>query len=225
MMQLVLVEDNVELRDLTARFLQGEGYQVQALGSVEELSGLRGLPQLYIIDLNLPGASGYRLIQDLRQASETVGIIIVSARDRGADLQRGYEYGADIYLTKPVDPDLLLAAVRRLETRLGAERVTRAGAVVDASAGGLALGDAWVDLSEAEIRLLHQLQVAGSHGLARWEIAQCLDLDLAPETDNAQEARISRLRRKLRQVGLEGPLIRARRNLGYVLLTTLRFRY
>jgi len=103
---VAIIEDDDELRELTRQFLCAEGFHAVGVASAEELSEVAVLPSLYIVDLNLPGTDGYTLIRRLREVCPTAGVVVFSARDRTVDVTRGYEVGADIYLTKPVDPTI-----------------------------------------------------------------------------------------------------------------------
>jgi DNA-binding response OmpR family regulator len=222
-MRIALIEDNIELQEMTARFLRQHGYQVMGVAAAEELAELCAAPDLYLVDLNLPTISGYALIERIRATAPDVGIIVTSARERNEDITRGYEIGADVYLTKPIDPDLLLAAVKRLEKRTLHSPERPDTAIVYQSSRTLQRGDEAVRLSEAECRLLYQLRLAGSDGLERWELMELLGLDLDQDTQNTLEVRITRLRRKLRAVGLHGEVLAAVRNLGYRLTANLEF--
>ena len=221
---LALVEDHLELRDYTARFLRGEGYQVIELADAEEMGELSVIPDLYIIDLNLPTISGYQLIERIRQTAEQVGIIVVSARDRSEDISRGYGVGADVYLPKPVDPDVLLAAVKRLESRTLNSAAGRSSLRVDRSRQLMEWRGETVRLSASEVRLLYQLSLAGQRGLERWEVMELLEMDPERGLSNALEVRISRLRGKFRGLGIEGDCIGTIRHRGYCLLEPISFR-
>jgi len=123
-LSIVLVEDNDDLRDLTADALRAEGHRVTALACAEELEDrARGVAaDLFLIDLNLPGEDGFSLSRRIRKAQPLVGIVIVSAR---SDLQGkvdGYECGADWYLPKPVPIEELLAAISSFARRSHATR-------------------------------------------------------------------------------------------------------
>jgi DNA-binding response OmpR family regulator len=220
---IAIVEDNIELQDMTARFLRGQGYQVAGLAAAEELAELIQAPDIFLVDLNLPTISGYDLIERLRRTAPNVGIIVTSARERSEDITRGYEIGADVYLTKPIDPDLLLAAVKRIERRTirSAERADFA--TVDPSSRLLRRHSEEVRLSEPECRLLYQLSLAGIDGLERWEIMELLGMDLNQDGQNTLEVRMTRLRSKLRAVGLDGELLTAVRSRGYRLAANLEF--
>jgi len=220
---VAVVEDHDELRDYTVRFLRAEGYTVVEAAIADELFESDRIPDIYIVDLNLPLVSGFELIERLRRFSVDAGIIIVSARDRTSDMTHGYGVGADIYLAKPVDPDVLLAALRRLETRYLNRMDRGRHCLVDRHCSQVRFGDNAVDLSAAEVKVLHHLNLAGNAGLERWELMEILDMEPEGENLNALEVRISRLRRKLKSAGLTGQTIGAVRHRGYRLLVPMHF--
>lgn len=122
-LNIVLVEDHDLLRTVTESVLTGAGHKVLALGCAEEvdeaLSGMN--PDLYILDLNLPGEDGISLARRIRRSHPRVGIIMTTVRSEVTDRLDGYESGADIYLPKPTDPTELLAAAVALARRLRPE--------------------------------------------------------------------------------------------------------
>ena len=112
-LSIVLVEDNDDLRELTADALRAEGHRVTALSCAEELEDKAGgaAADLFLIDLNLPGEDGFSLARRIRQVQPLVGILIVSARSELQDKVQGYDCGADAYLPKPVPFEELRAAI------------------------------------------------------------------------------------------------------------------
>lgn len=223
MTTIALVEDNDDLRQLTGRFLHSKGYEVMQAASAEELAELTGRPNVYIVDLNLPETDGYELIRNLRGMSNDVGIVVLSARDRTSDITQGYEAGADVYLTKPVDPTILLAALRRLEARAASMTHASEVLVIATDRREIVHSDQNIRLSESEMNLLYQLSIAGARGLERWEVAEAMGMNLDNEITKALEVRITRLRKKLQSGGAEGQSIEARRGFGYQLRTRLLF--
>jgi DNA-binding response OmpR family regulator len=117
-LNVVVVEDHDVLREVTLDALRVQGYHVQGVDCAEALGDLPFQPDLYIVDLNLPGEDGISLSRRLRAAQPEVGIIMTTARNSIAAKVEGYASGADIYLTKPCSLEELLAAVRSLARRL-----------------------------------------------------------------------------------------------------------
>lgn len=113
-----LVEDDTNIQNIVSAYLKKEGYQVEILNSAEEAMAIReqNPPDMWILDIMLPGMDGYELCKKIRSESE-VPIIIISAKDDEIDKILGLELGGDDYLTKPFSPRELVARVKRLFKR------------------------------------------------------------------------------------------------------------
>lgn len=118
MIDILLVEDNEEIAELTNMYLKKAGYSVYHAKSGE--SALEFLKSesicLVLLDIMLPGIDGYAVCRSVRQKSNAP-IIIISARSQREDKLKGYELGADDYIEKPFDMDLLLAKISALMSR------------------------------------------------------------------------------------------------------------
>ena len=127
--KILVIEDVPEMANLVSMYLQKAGMQATAASSAEEGLSLlqQGLPDLIILDLNLPGMSGFDFLKRLRQDfPQSVPVIIVSARDADEDIIHGLDIGADEFVTKPFSPRVLVARVeanlrRQAETTAAAE--------------------------------------------------------------------------------------------------------
>jgi DNA-binding response OmpR family regulator len=222
--QVMLVEDNDELRDATASLLEQAGYAVLALPCAEDVDHQPTIcsPDLYVIDLNLPGEDGLSLVARLRRSRPYAGIVLTTARARLDDRLSGYEHGADIYLPKPVDPPELLAVLRSLKQRQDAWKESGGGKFILRSHELLLTGPSGsCRLSDAEVRLLQALSSAQEQSLERWQVAQQLspgERDIS--ADNLQN-RLSQLRKKLQHCGVQGESIKALRGQGYRLCVPL----
>jgi DNA-binding response OmpR family regulator len=224
-LNIVLVEDHDLLRTVTESVLQAAGHKVVALACTEEvdeaLSGMMN-PDLYILDLNLPGEDGISLARRIRRSHPRVGIIMTTVRAEIADRLDGYESGADIYLPKPTDPNELLAAVEALGRRLALEPgydVPMGKSVLLLSTQIMRLVGVrqQVLLTFSEVHLLGAFARAAGGILERPQIASLLEMDMDEKSTASLEMRVARLRRKLTQAsGHETPL-RAIRGVGYKL--------
>ena len=123
-LHIVIVEDHESLREVTANVLSEAGYQVTAVAYAEDVDHLlKGQKvDLFILDLNLPGEDGLSLARRIRKVQPRVGIIMATARGSKDDMVNGYDSGADIYMTKPIAPEALLAAIDALGRRMGHEK-------------------------------------------------------------------------------------------------------
>lgn len=170
-MKILAVDDDRELRGLISFALRQAGYFViEAADGSEALSAFdREQPDLVILDVNLPGMSGFEICRRIREQAATP-IMMLTVRSGEEDEVKGLDLGADDYLTKPFSPRTLLARVRALLRRTEVERPAPA-----LSVGHLALdverqavsvrGGAPVRLTNLEFRLLHYLIVNAGHTL------------------------------------------------------------
>ncbi len=124
--QILLVEDEQGLVLALEDCLRNEGYQVHSAGDgvTGEREGKSGAYDLIILDIMLPGRDGFQVCQNLRFAGVRAPILMLTARGTSIDTVMGLRLGADDYLTKPFDTQVLLARVFALLRRSGAERNT-----------------------------------------------------------------------------------------------------
>lgn len=120
--KILVVEDDIEIRDLIALHLKREGLQVISVGSVEEAEPLLRAEKfsVLILDWMLPGRSGVDIAREVRRGSTDLSesaILMVTARAEAADIVAGLDAGADDYLTKPFEASILVARVRALLRR------------------------------------------------------------------------------------------------------------
>ncbi len=231
--QVVVVEDDADIRELIAAQLNRERLQITAVGSVAAL--LAALDEreadLIILDLNLPDGDGVEVCKTLRAQGYQGAIMMVTARNSALDRVLGLELGADDYLAKPFEPRELLARVRNLlrRSRLIDEGIPRTARFARFGPWRLDLNhrrlvtddERLVMLSSAEFRLLSQFIDAANRVLSREELAPERSATVA--YDRTIDIRVSRLRQKLS--GLPGgeDLILTVRNEGYILPGPVEF--
>jgi CheY-like chemotaxis protein len=116
--RVLVVDDEAVIRQLIAINLELEGFEVhEAVDGLDALDKARELdPDVVTLDVMMPGLDGFATARKLRGDPSTrrARIVLISARTRPADLERGDDVGADAYITKPFDPDEVVDAVRRL---------------------------------------------------------------------------------------------------------------
>ena len=162
-MKVLVVDDDPELRPLIGFALRQASYLVVEAASGEEALTLleRELPDLMILDVNLPGIYGFEVLRQARAAGRHLPILMLTVRGEEEDLVRGLDLGADDYLTKPFSPRTLLARVRALLRRAGEEAPPRptavGGVVLDEERHLLHVGERQVVLAPLELRLLQLL--------------------------------------------------------------------
>ncbi len=160
-MKILVVDDDPDLRSVTAFALQQAGMLVvQADATASGLAAFRNAaPDLAILDINLPGGSGFDLCEALRRES-ALPILMLTVRNEEADLVRALELGADDYLTKPYSPRTLVARVKALLRRAGtaAPQIIAAGSIrIDPSTLELHVGTTTHRVTPLESRLLQLL--------------------------------------------------------------------
>lgn len=223
---LLIVEDDSDLREALAEALAVIGYQVTAVDCVEEMpeeSRFREIDAI-LLDVNLPGESGLSLAKRLRQTKPDLGIIMLSARTSSQERSEGFRSGADIYLSKPASIQEIHQATQSLLRRLKRSQLNDDENVLVLDVTGLTVSyaDDIVKLTRGEAKLLAGFSRAAEKTLENWQIAELLEYDLDDLEKSLIELQVSRLRKKLSQVGKTGQVFRAIRGVGYQLCEIVR---
>ncbi len=219
-LHILVVEDNDSLREATVDFLNDNGHHAIGVASAEEADDTptRDVPDLYLIDVNLPGENGFALAQRIRQSQPLAGIVLMTARGQLRDRLDGYQHGADNYLIKPVEPLELLACIRGLAFRLKAGALAPpSGLVLNSQALNLSGPAGQVLLTHGESLLLAAFARAAGQKLERWQAMQVVDAKDKGLLPANLEMRISALRKKLSQCGAADNPILTLRGFGYAL--------
>lgn len=231
MPHILVVDDDRDIRDLLARFLERQRFRVSAARDGREARRifLNGHYQLVVLDLMLPGESGLDLARWLRSETQ-VPIIMLTAMGEEADRIIGLELGADDYVTKPFNPRELAARIRAVLRRTGdgEDRGHQATArlyrfsdwSLDTTRRRLLdPHDVEVALTGGEYDLLVALLDRPNRVLTRDMLLDLLRGRQAGPFDRAIDVAISRLRRKLEDDGRNAQIIKTIRSGGYVLST------
>lgn len=220
--RVLVVDDEPDITALVAYHLAKAGYRVStAANGPDALRAAREeRPDVVVLDLMLPGASGYEVLQELRRLDETrqVGVILLTSRREEADRIRGLSLGADDYLTKPFSPAELALRVGALLRRLSAPAVeagstiTAGGLTIDRSAHRVTLDGEDLPLTATEYRLLLTLVERRGRVQSRPQLLETV-WDAQPDIQTRTvDMHVQRLRTKLRQ---EGDMIETVRGFGY----------
>ncbi|MEO3878985.1 response regulator [Rheinheimera fenheensis] len=214
-MRILLVEDDVALRDGLHQALTVQGFAVNAVSSGEQaLSVVRsGDCDCLILDLGLPDMDGLSVLKQLRQKWPRLPVLILTARDSLDDRISGLDLGADDYLVKPFAAAELFARLRVIERRLGtaATHLVRiAGVELDTSAMQLNINGEQTGLSRREYVLLKELMESAGRVKTREQLEASLYSWGEEVASNALEVHISNLRKKL-----PADFIRTVRGVGY----------
>ncbi|WP_067732864.1 response regulator transcription factor [Novosphingobium naphthalenivorans] len=228
---ILLVEDDGALRTLTARALRQSGFNVltAATGAEMWVTLKEAFVQLIVLDIMLPGTSGFDLFRKLRRESD-VPIIFVSARGSEEDRVLGLELGADDYLAKPFSTRELAARVSAVLRRGGGSEIGLDGSA-DGRAPDIIRFDGWqvslarrelrspsgaiVDLTGAEFDLLSTFLGYPLRVLGRERLMELSRSRIGDSSDRSIDVLVSRLRRKLQAEGSEPPIVTVR-GVGYM---------
>ncbi|MDQ3764542.1 MAG: response regulator transcription factor [Actinomycetota bacterium] len=221
---LLLVEDDVRVRQALALALADEGYRVieAATGeqALQRLAGGQPEPDVVLLDLMLPGVDGLTVCAAIRNRSD-LPIIIVTARNDTEDVIAGLEAGADDYVTKPLNAGELAARIRALLRRAravdgGMSAVLELGDLrVHPTEGRVLRGESEVCLTKTEFRLLCELTAAHGQVVTREQLLKRVwEYDYFGDT-RLLDVHIRRLRLKIEPNPREPILIRTVRGVGY----------
>jgi len=220
---VLIVEDNDDLRTVTEIYLKEKGFAVESVESAEALADSSSVPDIYIIDINLPGDDGLALAQRVRQSHPGVGIIVITARRVSTDLFESYSIGADIFLSKPFEPGELFAALGTLSRRVKFSTSATASLTVDMHSLKLKGPSRAIPLTAGEAAFLRNMARSKDRQLEYWEAAEVLGMNLDTTPKSALEVRVVRLRKKIDASGYQGATIVAVRGQGYRLQCDLTF--
>ncbi len=220
--RVLVVDDEPDITALVAYHLAKAGYRVStAANGPDALKSAREeRPDIVILDVMLPGASGYDVLAELRRQEETreVGVILLTARRDEPDRIRGLSLGADDYLTKPFSPAELALRVNALLRRLAAPAVASgstlaAGPVaIDRSAHRVTVDGREIELTATEYKLLLTLVERRGRVQSRPQLLETV-WEAQPDIQTRTvDMHVQRLRTKL---GDAGQLIETARGFGY----------
>ena len=222
-MRLLIVEDEVRLADTLRQLLNRQGYTADVY--YDGVSGLdnatTGIYDLMVLDVMLPGMNGFQVVKKLREAGVTTPVLMLTAKSDVSDRIHGLDCGADYYLTKPFEPEELLACVRTLLRRSGgqlqeSETLTWGDLSLERATFSLSCAERAVRLSRREYDLMELLMRNGNQVVTKEQIlVKVWGYDSQAE-DNNVEVYISFLRRKLTHLH-STVKIKTLRMLGYCL--------
>jgi len=220
--RILVVDDEPDITALVAYHLAKAGYRVStAANGPDALKAAREeRPDIVILDVMLPGISGYDVLDELRRREETkeVGVILLTARREEPDRIRGLTLGADDYLTKPFSPHELALRVSALLRRLGAPAVAAGSTItagpitIDRSAHKVSAGGIELILTATEYKLLITLVERRGRVQSRPQLLETV-WEAQPDIQTRTvDMHVQRLRTKL---GEAGDLVETVRGFGY----------
>lgn len=222
MQKILIIEDDEKLRSELEIFLKNNGYMVEALKTFDNTINeiLKINPDLILLDINLPGVDGEYVCKEIRKKSN-MGIIIITSRDSEIDELVSINYGADHYVTKPFNIQILLAKIASLLKRTNTtlnnqDKIDAKDFILNMSKSIIEANGKNIELTKNEIRILKYLTEYRGKIVSREDIMEVLWESESFIDDNTLTVNITRLRNKLEEIGLK-ELIETKRGQGYML--------
>jgi DNA-binding response OmpR family regulator len=220
-MKILLVEDDRKVAGFIEQGLREEGYVVDLARDGEEATTMAHVNDYdaILLDVVLPKKNGFQIATELRREGRTAPILMLTSRDATEDVVRGLDAGADDYLSKPFQFDELVARIRALLRRGGAERleVLRYGPIaLDRLRHVAVVNDQRLDLTPKEFQLLEYFLLRPEEVVRRTTLLEKVwDMHFDPDS-NVVDVHVGNLRRKLIQAAGE-PLVTTVRGVGFTL--------
>lgn len=205
-MNVLVVEDERNLADAIVKILEDEGYNAEATydGKAGLTCAKSGFYDAIILDVMLPGMSGYDVVNKMRHAGVSTPVLMLTARTSTEDKVRGLDSGADDYMTKPFEAPELLARMRALTRRRGdvlIDEIKFADIKLDLSTHDLSCGEKSVHLSGKEFEVLSILMGSSSRVVSKQDLLTRVWGTDGEASENSVEAYVSFIRKKLSHIG------------------------
>ena len=220
MLKIIIVEDDKEIRDELKILLQNNGYEVIVISEFENVvqNILDEQAHLVLLDVNLPGKSGYEICNKIRAKSK-IPIIFVTSRNNSMDELNGIMIGGDDYIEKPYNVPILLARIQNLLNRVYSKdeinsKVEYKGIIIDSLKSTIKFQNKEIELTKTEIKTLYYLFTNSEKIIPRADIINFLWDNEVYADDNSLSVIITRLREKLKEIGIDN-LIETKRGQGY----------
>lgn len=221
MYKIFIIEDDVKIRDELKILLSKYGYDCAVLSDFENIIDkiLAEKPQLVLLDINLPVFDGYYICRKIRERSN-VPIIIVTSRNNEIDELMSMNLGADDFITKPYNMQILLARIASILKRVyhtdASKTIFYNGLTLDISKSIAQYNYVEIELTKNEMRILHTLMNNKGSIVLRDELMNALWQSDEFVDDNTLTVNINRLRKKLESIGTTN-FIKTKRGQGYMI--------
>ena len=222
MSKILIIEDDEKLRKELEIFLNKNGYEATSLENFENpvKDAIEINSDLILLDINLPNIDGEYILKEIRKVSN-VPIIMITSKDNELDELISLNYGADQYVTKPFNLQILLAKIAGLLRRskltdTNQNKIDCQDFILNVSKSMLEKGNTQIELTKNELKILYFLVSKRGQIVSREEIINYLWESESFIDDNTLTVNMKRLRTKLEEVDLQD-LIVTRRGQGYIL--------
>ncbi|MFM2484640.1 response regulator [Celerinatantimonas yamalensis] len=223
--QVLLVDDDEDLRDLLRQFFHQHGIDFSVLHDANHLRQRidRERPSIIVLDLMLPGVDGLSALKILRAQGENIPVILLTARDEPIDRIMGLEAGADDYMGKPYMPQELLARIHAVLRRhhqqreFGQPQITFGPFVLDCQQKSLFMGERLIKLPTSEYRILEVLAKNLNQNVSRKTLIDEIYGQYADITERGIDVPIWRLRQVIEPEPSAPIYLQTVRSIGYIL--------
>jgi len=218
-LKIIIIEDHDALRLMLVQHLLTRGYQVVGLDSGAQLNEhlQTEVPDLLVLDVNLPVESGLEIAKRIRKSHNRIRIIMLTAYTSESDRVNGYDSGADIYLTKPVSIAELEASIGSIARRHIEPALASDVLYIYQIEMRIAFNNLKADVSRQEISILKALAEAPSQFLPAWSLLENLGKVTDQKNRAALDVAITRLRKKLVSISGNENALKVSRGAGYQL--------
>ena len=221
MQKILIVEDDEKLRGELEIFFSHHGYKAESLkkfdNTIQDIININ--PDLILLDINLPEADGEYICKEIRKQSN-IPIIIITSRNNEIDELLSINYGADHYITKPFNIQILLAKtnslLKRSNMRSEQDKIDAGDFIINLSNSMIIKDGKEIDLTKNELKILKYLNEKRGKIVSREEIMDYLWESNSFIDDNTLTVNITRLRNKLEELNLK-ELLETKRGQGYIL--------
>ncbi len=220
MFKIIIIEDDKQIREELKILLKNSGYEVKAISEFKNVDYtiLEEQAHLVLLDINLPDKNGFEICSKVRAKSK-VPIIFVTSRNNSMDELNGIMLGGDDYIEKPYNVPILLARIQNLLNRTYSKqkqesKIEHKGIVLDTLKSVVQYNEKQIELTKTEIKTLFYLFTNKDKIIPRADIINFLWDNEVYADDNSLSVIITRLREKLRDIGIED-LIETKRGQGY----------
>ena len=220
-MKIFVIEDDTVLRTELIKLLNSYEYECESSEDWPNIVQLvlEADPDLVLLDINLPFFDGFHICREIRRQS-TVPIIVVTSRSTDMDELMSINLGADDFVTKPYNTQILIARIAALLKRSaqdsGSETMEYRGLRFQQAKGVISYGDNRIDLTKNEMKILSILFQNAGEIVSRDELMNALWQSDEFVDDNTLTVNVNRLRKKCESIGAKG-FITTKRGMGYLI--------
>lgn len=219
MEKIFIIEDDIKIREELSLFLSRNGYTCETTDDFKNIleSVISSNAQLILLDINLPYVDGYHICKEIRKTSD-IPIIVVTSRNSDLDELMSMNFGADDFVTKPYNTQILLARIQSVLRRTSqtSEQLLVKGVTLNLSDASVGYKNQKIEITKNEMKILHLLMSQEGIIVKRDDIMDVLWQSNEFVDDNTLTVNVNRLRKKLESIGID-EFLKTKRGQGYII--------